>query len=106
MCEKKGLSLPPKNEELRREEKESLEGEALTLRLNFKDLDGAVEELCVNSSTEVGFVKLLIAKSKNVQAKDIRIFYEGKNMINPMSLCDHPGVSPPSVDLDVYFNPV
>ncbi|EAK90218.1 hypothetical protein [Cryptosporidium parvum Iowa II] len=106
MCEKKGLSLPPKNDELRREENESLKGESLTLRLNFKDLDGIVEELSVNSSTEVGFVKLLIAKSKNVQAKDIRIFHNGKNMINPMSLCDHPGVSPPSVDVDVYLNSV
>ncbi|OII74052.1 uncharacterized protein cubi_02854 [Cryptosporidium ubiquitum] len=106
MCEKKGLSLPPKNDELRREEKESLEGEALTLRLNFKDLDGVVEELSVSSSTEVGFVKLLIAKSKNVQAKNIQILYNGNNMINPMSLCDHPGVSPPSIDVDVYLNSV
>ena len=54
----------------------------------------------------MGFVKLLIAKSKNVQAKDIRIFHNGKNMINPMSLCDHPGVLPPSVDVDVYLNSV
>lgn len=104
MCEKKGLSLPPKNDELKEVEKKSLEGEALTLRLNFKDLDGVVEELSVNSSTEVGFVKLLIANSKNVQAKNIRILHNGENMINPMSLCDHPGVLPPSIDLDVYLN--
>ncbi|KAF7459008.1 Ubiquitin-related domain containing protein [Cryptosporidium felis] len=105
MCEKKGLSLPPKNEELKREEKESLIGESLTLRLHFKDCDGEVEELKVNSSTEVGFVKLQIANARQIQAKNIRIFFNGKNMMNPMSLCDHPGVSPPSIDVDVYIHP-
>ncbi|KAK6588235.1 hypothetical protein RS030_6924 [Cryptosporidium xiaoi] len=103
MCEKKGLNLPPKNEELKREEKESMQGESLTLRLHFRDGEECMEEIAVKSSTEVGFVKLQVAGLKGVSAKYIKLFHNGKEMINPMSLCDHVGVSPPTADLDVYI---
>ncbi|KAH8741623.1 hypothetical protein FG386_003597 [Cryptosporidium ryanae] len=104
MCEKKGLNLPPKNEELKREEKESMQGENLTLRLHFREGDECVEEIAVKSSTEVGFVKLQIAGSRGISARDIKLMHNGKEMINPMSLCDHAGIAPPSADLDVYIS--
>ena len=103
MCEKKGLNLPPKNDKLKKEENESLRGEDMILRLHFKDSEQCVEEMITKSSTEVGFIKLQIASSKGVSAKEIKILHNGKEMINPMSLCDHAGVSPPSADLDVHI---
>ncbi|EEA06995.1 uncharacterized protein CMU_033800 [Cryptosporidium muris RN66] len=103
MCDA-GLKLPPNNEKLQREEEEVMHGANLTLKLNFPQYQSEVEELSVKSSTEVGYVKLLIGQRKGITAKNIRIFYNGTQMIDPMSLCDHLGVSPPSIDVDVYIN--
>lgn len=57
----------------------------------------------VKESNEVGYVKLLLADKCGVKANRIALLFNGKQLIDPMSLCDHEGVKPPGIDIDVQF---
>ncbi|PFH36879.1 hypothetical protein BESB_033370 [Besnoitia besnoiti] len=96
-----GLSLPPKNGELREKEDAALQGDDLRLTVTLADREPVQIE--VKSSTEVGYVKLLLAERLGVEAWRLRLFYhnDGKEvtLIDPMSLCDFKGIRPPTAEL-------
>lgn len=101
MAEAGGLTLPPKNDELKKQEEAALHGSDLTLKLLLPD--GSTEIMQVKNSTEVGYVKLVLSQKKGVAVHQICLSFGGKPMIDPMSLCDHPGVEPPEVEVKVEF---
>lgn len=57
----------------------------------------------VKEANEVGYVKLLLAEKCGVSAGKIQLFFDNKQLIDPMSLCDHPGIKPPSVNLELRY---
>ncbi|CBZ54885.1 conserved hypothetical protein [Neospora caninum Liverpool] len=96
-----GLSLPPKNVALREKEDAALRGDDLRLVVALTDRDPV--EIEVKSSTEVGYVKLLLAERIGIEARRLRLFYHNDNkevtLIDPMSLCDFKGIRPPTAEL-------
>lgn len=102
MAEAGGLTLPPKNDELKKQEEAALQGSDLTLKLLLPD--GSTETMKVKNSTEVGYVKLVLSQRKGVGVQQVSLSFDGKPMIDPMSFCDHPGVEPPEVEVKVEFS--
>lgn len=102
MAEAGGLTLPPKNEDLKKQEEAALHGKDLTLNLNFED--GKRECMKVKNSTEVGYVKLMLSQTCKVPVKNIAFHFKGKLMIDPMSFCDHQGVDTNEISIEVRFH--
>ncbi|XP_026190296.1 uncharacterized protein LOC34620400 [Cyclospora cayetanensis] len=96
-----GLHLPPSNTSLREEETAALQGNDMALRIQIK---GDTKQLSVKCSSEVGYVKLLLAQQLNVDARRLRLYAEGadgqkKLLIDPMSLCDYKELAASSATL-------
>ncbi|EPT26374.1 hypothetical protein TGPRC2_207240 [Toxoplasma gondii TgCatPRC2] len=100
-----GLSLPPKNAELREKEDAALQGDDLRLIVALADRNPV--EIEVKSSTEVGYVKLLLADRLGIEARRLRLFYHNDSkevtLIDPMSLCDFKGIRPPSAEIQAQI---
>jgi len=102
MSDASGLTLPPKNEDLKKKEEKELQGNDLTLKLLLPD--GTTESMNVKSSTVVGYVKILLSEKLKVPVGRISLLFKNKPMINPMSFCDYEGVTPPEIKVIVKFN--
>eukprot|EP00386_Alphamonas_edax_P012898 GDKI01040017.1.p2 GENE.GDKI01040017.1~~GDKI01040017.1.p2 ORF type:complete len:106 (-),score=49.74 GDKI01040017.1:253-570(-) len=94
-----GLHMPARNEELREKEQQQLHGAALKVKLHLPD--GKMEELQITVSKEVGYVKAWLAQRLGLQYNKLVLTYNGRPLIDPMSFCDHPGVTPPELDVNV-----
>ncbi|CEM14892.1 unnamed protein product [Vitrella brassicaformis CCMP3155] len=94
-----GLALPPKNEELRKQEEEALHGANITVQLQLPD--GSSDDMVLPVSKEVGYVKLMLSQKLEIPYNKISLYFKDKPMIDPMSFCDHPGVAPPIVTVRV-----
>eukprot|EP00922_Rhytidocystis_sp_ex-Travisia-forbesii_P019052 GHVS01028275.1.p1 GENE.GHVS01028275.1~~GHVS01028275.1.p1 ORF type:complete len:104 (+),score=21.81 GHVS01028275.1:257-568(+) len=101
MAEAGGLTIPPKNDELKKEEEAALHG--ADLRLNLKMPDESIEVMQIKSSTEVGYVKNLLKVKYGTPVPNITLVWKGKTLIDPMSFCDYPGLEPPEVEIVVEF---
>jgi hypothetical protein len=55
----------------------------------------------VKESNEVGYIKLLLAQKYGLDANKIQLFFNKTPLIDPMSLCDHSGIRPPYVELEL-----
>lgn len=73
------------------------------LMLKFSLPDGREVTMQAKESNEAGYIRLLLAKQEGLDARNIRLVHKGKPLIDPLSLCDHPGIAPPTVDLQVEF---
>eukprot|EP00914_Ancora_sagittata_P022165 GHVO01044082.1.p1 GENE.GHVO01044082.1~~GHVO01044082.1.p1 ORF type:complete len:114 (+),score=16.74 GHVO01044082.1:24-344(+) len=96
------LKMPSRNDELRRAEEATMHGADLKVRLMLPH--GGVEVMQVKASTEVGYVKLLLSEKLNVPSPKIKLMFEERTLIDPMSFCDFPGIEPPQVDVHVLIN--
>lgn len=76
-------------------------GKDITLKLLLPN--GRTHEMQVKESNEVGYVKLLLAQKCGIPATQIQLLFEGKRLLDPMSLCDHKGLEPPEVNIDVRY---
>ncbi|KAH0482475.1 MAG: uncharacterized protein KVP18_003847 [Porospora cf. gigantea A] len=79
------MNFPRRNEDLRAQEEADLHGQDLTVICRF--VDGS------KASYKVGYLKNLIARDRQVAFMTFNLRFNGKVMIDPMSLVDHVGVS-------------
>eukprot|EP00921_Rhytidocystis_pertsovi_P003434 GHVQ01005950.1.p1 GENE.GHVQ01005950.1~~GHVQ01005950.1.p1 ORF type:complete len:104 (+),score=15.07 GHVQ01005950.1:703-1014(+) len=101
MADAGGLTIPPKCENLRKEEEQALHG--ADLRVNIKLPDGKMEVMQIKSSTEVGYVKLLLAQKFGIPVRQVQLVHQNTPLIDPMSFCDHPKVNPPEIEVDCFI---
>ncbi|KAL8273131.1 hypothetical protein Esti_002889 [Eimeria stiedai] len=93
-----GLNLPPWNASLRQQETEALQGGDMELQVKLGE---ETKQLNVKCSSEVGYVKLLLAQQLGVESRKLRLYArsgegEKKLLIDPMSLCDYPELAAPT----------
>ncbi|KAL8428328.1 hypothetical protein Efla_007469 [Eimeria flavescens] len=93
-----GLNLPPWNASLRQQETEALQGGDMALQVKLGE---ETKQLSVKCSSEVGYVKLLLAQQLGVESRRLRLYAlaEGgtrKLLLDPMSLCDYPELAAPT----------
>ncbi|CDJ58926.1 hypothetical protein, conserved [Eimeria maxima] len=93
-----GLSLPPSNASLREEEAAELQGGDMALKIQ---LANDTKQLSVKCSSEVGYVKLLLAQQLGLEPRRLRLYAKGPTgekllLIDPMSLCDYKELAAPA----------
>eukprot|EP01053_Blabericola_migrator_P010452 Blabericola_migrator_1__10451@NODE_5918_length_641_cov_346_454704_g3791_i1_p1_GENE_NODE_5918_length_641_cov_346_454704_g3791_i1NODE_5918_length_641_cov_346_454704_g3791_i1_p1_ORF_typecomplete_len110_score26_03ubiquitin/PF00240_23/0_00025RBD/PF02196_15/0_0017Rad60SLD/PF11976_8/0_014UN_NPL4/PF11543_8/0_11Ubiquitin_2/PF14560_6/0_15_NODE_5918_length_641_cov_346_454704_g3791_i1202531 len=87
-----GLSLPPKNPELREQEKLTLHGDEVMLTVIMPD--GQEHQLQVKQGMEVKKVKVSLQSQLGINYSKFDLYYEDKLLIDPISLVDGWGPNP------------
>eukprot|EP00918_Siedleckia_nematoides_P096830 GHVU01212429.1.p3 GENE.GHVU01212429.1~~GHVU01212429.1.p3 ORF type:complete len:111 (-),score=24.90 GHVU01212429.1:4031-4363(-) len=98
---KAGFTPPDSSESLKKKQAEHQERQGTPLTCTLRLPDGTEETFEVMSSSEVGYVKLLLCQKKDLDGQKVLLEHGGKTLMDPLSLCDCPGIASPKATLDV-----
>eukprot|EP00918_Siedleckia_nematoides_P096832 GHVU01212431.1.p1 GENE.GHVU01212431.1~~GHVU01212431.1.p1 ORF type:complete len:124 (+),score=23.98 GHVU01212431.1:174-545(+) len=111
---KAGFTPPDSSESLKKKQAEHQERQGTPLTCTLRLPDGTEETFewlpdiglswsyfQVMSSSEVGYVKLLLCQKKDLDGQKVLLEHGGKTLMDPLSLCDCPGIASPKATLDV-----